>query len=55
MIDHEHGEWFAELERDGTPRVGPPLGDAEGEVKIGPWKCPYHNGRACLEVMRRIL
>ena len=54
VIDREHGEWFAELERDGTPRVGPPLGTAEGEVKIGPWKCPYHNGRACLEVMRRV-
>lgn len=49
VIDRKHGEWFAELERDGMPRVG-----AEGEVKIGPWKCPYHNARACLEVMARI-
>ena len=49
VIDRENGEWFAELDRDGTVRVG-----VEGDVKIGPWKCPYHNARACLEVMRRI-
>lgn len=49
QIDHEHGEWFAELERDRSPRVG-----AEGEVKIGPWKCPYHNGRGWIEVLKRV-
>lgn len=41
----EGGEWFGELEPDGTPR---PANDM-----AGPWKCPYHNGRMCLEVMRR--
>lgn len=40
------GEWFAELEPDGTPRSGCDM--------AGPWKCPYHNGRMCLEVMRRV-
>jgi mannobiose 2-epimerase len=50
VIDREHGEWFAELERDGSVRHG-----ADGDVKIGPWKCPYHNARACLEVMRRVV
>ena len=49
VIDREHGEWFAELNRDGSVRVG-----ADGDLKIGPWKCPYHNARACLEVMRRV-
>jgi len=49
VIDREHGEWFAELNRDGTVRRG-----IAEDVKIGPWKCPYHNARACLEVMRRV-
>lgn len=41
----EGGEWFSELEPDGTPR-----GYKE---QVGPWKCPYHNGRMCLEVIAR--
>jgi mannobiose 2-epimerase len=49
VLDHEHGEWFAVLDREGTPLPNHPA-----SCKIGPWKCPYHDGRACLEVMRRI-
>lgn len=41
----EGGEWFSELEADGTPR--------EYKEQVGPWKCPYHNGRMCLEVIAR--
>ncbi len=40
------GEWFGRVARDGTPYPE--------EDKVGPWKCPYHNARACLEGMRRI-
>lgn len=52
LIDRVHGEWFANLDRNGRP-----LGDYQDNpdfCKIGPWKCPYHNARACIEVLRRI-
>jgi mannobiose 2-epimerase len=52
LIDHELGEW-----RPGTDRAGRPKGDYpefRDGYKIGPWKCPYHNGRACLEILRRV-
>lgn len=44
MLDAE-GEWFGRVARDGTPYPD--------EDKVGPWKCPYHNARACLEVLER--
>lgn len=46
LLDHKNGEWFWGLKADGTP-------DRDRE-KAGPWKCPYHNGRGCLEIMRRV-
>ncbi len=46
LIDHEHGEWFWRVSRNGVPALD--------EDKVGPWKGPYHNVRACLEVMERI-
>ncbi|WP_084105337.1 AGE family epimerase/isomerase [Demequina sp. NBRC 110056] len=49
IVDHAGGEWWAQLDRDRRPMV-----EAEGSCRIGPWKCPYHNGRSCLEVMRRV-
>lgn len=45
MIDRERGEWHRRTDRDGTPQPG--------HEKAGPWKGPYHNARACLEVMAR--
>ena len=45
-IDREHGEWFWLVSREGVP--------AADRDKVGPWKCPYHNGRACFEVMERL-
>jgi len=47
VIDHEGGEWHWMLDADNVP-----VRDAED--KAGPWKAPYHNGRMCLEVMRRL-
>jgi mannobiose 2-epimerase len=46
VVDHEHGEWFWCVRRDGTPDPSLP--------KVSPWKCPYHNGRCCLEIIRRV-
>jgi mannobiose 2-epimerase len=46
MIDHREGsEWFNELYKDGTPIVTKEI--------VGPWKCPYHNGRMCFEILNR--
>jgi mannobiose 2-epimerase len=45
LIDHKNGEWFWSIKADGTPNLV--------ENKTGFWKCPYHNARACLEVMSR--
>ncbi len=45
IIDRTHGEWFWRVDRQGTPD---PI-----EPKISMWKCPYHNGRACLEIIHR--
>ena len=44
MDKREGSEWFAELSQDGQP-IPKPIAD--------PWKCPYHNGRMCFEVIRR--
>ena len=45
LIDHKNGEWFWSIKADGKPNLL--------EDKAGFWKCPYHNARACLEVISR--
>ncbi len=46
QIDKRSGsEWFGTLDVDNNPLVE--------EDMAGPWKCPYHNGRMCFEVIRR--
>jgi mannobiose 2-epimerase len=45
IADHLNGEWFWSIKADGTVNT---LDD-----KAGFWKCPYHNTRACLEIMER--
>ncbi len=52
VIDRKHGEWFAVLDRAGRPLADYPT--HADSCKIGPWKCSYHNGRSCLEVLRRV-
>jgi mannobiose 2-epimerase len=46
IVDHEHGEWFWLVSRSGVP--------GNEHCKVDPWKCPYHNSRACFEVMERV-
>src|SRR5665648_1023887 len=58
LIDHERGEWFTKLNRLGVPYLIEPADDPSpyyrNDWKIDPWKCPYHNGRAMMEMMKRI-
>jgi mannobiose 2-epimerase len=44
--DLENGEWHRRVSRSGEVRLG--------HEKVGPWKCPYHNARMCLEIMARV-
>lgn len=46
LLDRRHGEWYWGIREDHTLMPG--------EDKAGFWKCPYHNGRACMELIRRI-
>lgn len=46
VADHrEGGEWFWCTDKDGNPDKSRPI--------VEPWKCPYHNGRMCMEIMQR--
>lgn len=47
IIDmREGGEWYSQVDENGTP--------ADFKPAVDPWKCPYHNGRMCLEVIERL-
>lgn len=46
IIDRVNGEWFWGVSRDGSA--------IRGDEKAGPWKCPYHNSRMCLEIMQSV-
>lgn len=45
LIDWQHGEWFWSCNRKGEVN--------KVDDKTGFWKCPYHNGRMCLEFIER--
>jgi mannobiose 2-epimerase len=46
FVDHAGGEWFHAVTKDGVP---------DRQPKISLWKCPYHNSRACYEVIDRLV
>ena len=46
ILDRVGGEWVWGVQADHTPMPS--------QDKAGFWKCPYHNSRACLELLRRL-
>lgn len=45
LVDRKNGEWLHGVSRDGRRK---------STLKAGFWKCPYHNGRACMEIVDRL-
>lgn len=45
LVDYKYGEWHWSVRADGTVNTE--------DDKAGFWKCPYHNGRMCMEIMER--
>jgi len=46
MLDRTLGEWYWGVNADHSPM--------KEREKVGMWKCPYHNSRACIEIIQRI-
>ena len=46
IIDRKNGEWFWGVGGNGEVM--------SKEDKVGLWKCPYHNSRACIEIISRV-
>lgn len=46
ILDLQNGEWIWGVDEYGSPMPN--------EDKAGLWKCPYHNSRACIELIRRL-
>ena len=45
LVDKRCSEWYWALDENRKPLEKP---------IVEPWKCPYHNGRMCFEVIRRM-
>ncbi len=45
IIDKKNNEWFWGVKENY---------EIMNEDKVGIWKCPYHNSRACIELIKRI-
>lgn len=46
IVDKVYGEWVWGVDPNGKP--------LPNEPKLSAWKCPYHNSRACIEMLRRL-
>ncbi len=45
IIDHKNGEWIWGIDKNEKPIK---------KNKVGFWKCPYHNSRFCIEIIKRL-
>lgn len=46
VVDKNSGEWIESISPNNTPDPDQAL--------VHPWKCPYHNGRMCIEMIQRL-
>lgn len=46
IIHPDKGEWYWGITENNNAM--------DGQDKVGLWKCPYHNTRACMEIIKRI-
>jgi mannobiose 2-epimerase len=46
ILHKEKGEWYW--------GVTDTYDFMHGQDKVGLWKCPYHNSRACVEIIKRV-
>ena len=46
IVDKKGGEWFWAVDAKGNVNKAQP--------KVSEWKCPYHNSRACVEIIQRL-
>lgn len=53
VIDKNSGEWIETIPENGTPEEVQTLTNAK-QALAHAWKCPYHNGRMCMEMIERL-
>jgi cellobiose epimerase len=46
LVDRQYGDWIKRVHPDGTLN--------QDSYKVGPWECPYHHARLCLQMMERL-
>jgi cellobiose epimerase len=46
LVDRKYGEWYWGVDEKLQPLTHEP--------KVSAWKCPYHNSRACFEMIERL-